>query len=315
MSQTTPAIPAEFDPCVNIPSLAGLKAAVLSNDWAATEAYFDFLDHEDDLAVASGVVTDISSSERFLEQVVAEQPGSALARTLLAGRYIITGWDIRSSARAKDVSRDQFRQFHDWLRRAEQLLIDVCAEHPTYAMAWATRLITARGLQLGQSEAQRRYDRLAEHHPHHIYGQILLLQQLCPKWGGSWEEAHGFARACLESAPPGSHAGRLVAEAHLEHWLDDAEDGHSNYLRSAEVRDELLAAAALSVQHPDYRPGFHWVGDHNEFAGALSMGGHHREAAPFFRTLGNKASESPWQYFGDPAVQFTKHRRSALAKG
>lgn len=315
MSQTTPAIRAELDLCVNIPPLAGLKAAVLNNDWSTTEAYFGSLDHEDDRAVASGVVIGIGASEPFLEQVVAQHPESALARTLLAGRYIITGWDIRSAARAKDVSRDQFRQFHDWLRRAERLLIDVCAEHPTYAMAWANRLITARGLELGHSEARRRYDRLAEHHPHHIYGQILLLQQLCPKWGGSWEAAHGFARACLESAPAGSHAGRLVAEVHAEHWLDRAQDGDTGYLKSAEVRDELLAAAAVSVQHPDYRPGFHWVTDHNEFAGVLSMGGHHREAAPFFRALGNKAAESPWQYFGDPAAQFTKHRKTALAKG
>lgn len=315
MSHTAPLIRAEFEPCVNIPSLAHLRAAVVNNDWGATQAYFDFLDHEDDRALASGVVDSISSSERFLERIVAEQPGSALARTLLAKRYITVGWGIRSSYRAKHVSREQFRQFHDWLRRAERLLIDVCAEYPSYALAWATRLTTARGLELGHAEARRRYDRLAEHHPHHIQGQVLLLQQLCPKWGGSWEEAHGFARACLESAPPGSHAGRLVAEVHTERWLDDSDAGHSDYLRSPAVRDEILAAAALSVQHPDYRPGFHWVGDHNEFAGALSMGGHHREAAPFFRTLGNKATSSPWEYFGNEEVQFLKHRKTALAKG
>ncbi|WP_327369327.1 hypothetical protein [Streptomyces sp. NBC_01217] len=315
MSPTAPPIRAEFDPCVNIPSLADLRAAVRNDDWPSVEAYFDFLDHEDDRAIASGVLYDLSSCERFLERTVAEHPGSALARTLLAIRYIGVGWDIRSSYRAEHVSQDQFRQFHEWLRRAEKLLIDVCAEHPTYALAWATRLTTARGLELGQSEARRRYDRLAEHHPHHIYGQTLLLQQLCPKWGGSWEEAEGFARACLESAPPGSHAGRLIAELHLERWLDSVEDRHSDYLRSTRVRDDILAAAALSVQHPDYRPGFHWVGDHNDFAGALSLGGHHGEAAPFFRTLGNKATASPWDYVGDKEVQFLKHRKTALSKG
>ncbi|MFJ8765958.1 hypothetical protein [Streptomyces clavifer] len=315
MSPTAPPMHAEFDPCVNIPSLADLRAAVRDNDWARTEAYFDFLDDESDRAIASGLFHDLGSSERFLERAVAENPGSPLARTLLAVRYVYVGWDIRSSYRAEHVSRDQFQEFHAWLRRAEGLLIDVCAEYPTYALAWAARLNTARGLELGGSEVRRRYERLAEHHPHHIYAQTSLLQQLCPKWGGSWEEAFEFARGCLRSAPAGSPAGRLVAEAHLERWLDDSGDNHSTYLRSAEVRDEIMAAADASVKHPDYRPGFHWVGDHNDFAGALSLGGHHREAAPFFRTLGDRATESPWGYAGDKRVQFLKHRKTALSKG
>ncbi|MFD4030255.1 hypothetical protein ACFWVP_06895 [Streptomyces sp. NPDC058637] len=315
MSPSAPPIRAQFNLCVSIPSLADLRAALLAGDWGTVEDYFDFLDDEDDRAVAAGVVDSISSTTRFLEQAAARHPRSALARTLVARQYITTGWDIRSAYTAEHVSRDQFQQFHAWLRRAEQLLIDVCAEHPAYAPAWAARLTTARGLQLGQSEVRRRYDRLAEHHPHHISAQSSMLQKLCPKWGGSWEEAFGFARACLESAPPGSHAGRLIAAVHLERWLEDADEGHSTYLRSPEVRDEILAAAARSVRHPDYRPGFQWITDHNEFAGALSLGGHHREAAPFFRTLGDRATESPWNYVGDKEVQFLKHRKTALAKG
>ncbi|MDQ0794510.1 hypothetical protein [Streptomyces sp. B1I3] len=315
MSSTAPPIRAEFDPCVTIPSLADLRAALRDDDWATVEAYFEFLEHEEDRAVAARIVDGTSTSQRLLERTVAAQPRSALARTLLARRYIVVGWDIRSSYRAEHVSREQFRQFHEWLRRAEQLLIDVCAEYPDHALAWGARLTTALGLELGLSEARRRYERLAEHHPHHISAQSSLLQQLCPKWGGSWEEAHGFARACLESAPPGSHAGRLVAEVHLERWLDDSDNGHSTYLRSAGVRDEILAAAARSVQHPDYRPGFDWVHDHNTFAGALCLGGHHREAAPFFRTLGDRATASPWHHAGDKEVQFLKHRRTALSKG
>ncbi|MFE5241442.1 MULTISPECIES: hypothetical protein [unclassified Streptomyces] len=315
MSPSAPPIRAEFDPCVALPSLAALRAAVREDDWDTVEAYFDFLDHEDDRAVAAGVVDRMSVSQRFLERAVATRPHSALARTLLARRYIVVGWDVRSAYTAEHVSREQFQEFHAWLRRAEQLLIEVCAEHPGYAMAWAARLTTARGLQLGPSEVRRRYERLAENHPHHIAAQSSLLQRLCPKWGGSWEEAHAFVGACVESAPPGSHAGRLVAEVHLERWLDDSGEGHSRHLRSAQVRDEILAAAARSVQHPDYRPGFDWVADHNTFAGALCLGGHHREAAPFFRTLGDKATASPWEHVGDKEVQFLKHRRTALAKG
>ena len=83
------------------------------------------------------------------------------------------------------------------------------------------RLITARGLRLGLSEARRRYHRLAEIDPYHLPGQWQYLQQLCPKSGGDWARTHAFARETAEAAPPGSFGPVLVAEAHLEHWLEE----------------------------------------------------------------------------------------------
>jgi hypothetical protein len=213
-----------------------------------------------------------------------------LPRTLLAERYIHIGWTIRSRASAEHVSRDQFEQFHAWLRKAEQRLIEVCAEQPTYAPAWTARLLTARGLQLGQSEARRRYDRLSAHHPHQFRAQSQLLQQLCPKWGGSWEAVHGFAQECVSAAPDGSPAGVLVAEAHVEHGLDLSDVAGTEYMRNVSVRNELRHAAQVSVLHPDHRPGWPSVTGHSTFALAFSLGGHLKDAAPHFAALGNTAA-------------------------
>ncbi|WP_030742263.1 hypothetical protein [Streptomyces sp. NRRL F-5135] len=315
MPKTEPSARPRFDPCVTMPSLQRLRTAVKAGDWPATESFIASLPDEDDRAFAASLAARIKGAEKFLERVVGERPGEPLPRALLAERYIHIGWDIRSGARAQYVSGEQFRQFHAWLRRAEHLLIELCAEHPAYALAWRARLISARGLELGQSETRRRYDRLVEHHPHHFNGQQQLLQKLCPKWGGGWELAHGFARECAAAAPPGSLVGVLVAEAHLEHWLDLDSGADERYLRDPAVRDELVAAAAASVWHPDFHPGFHAIGAHGTFAATLSLGGHYAEAAPHFRELGNNASESPWNYLGDKEAAFIKHRTTALAKG
>ena len=80
MPSTAPPLRAEFSLCVSIPSLADLRAAVVADDWATVEAYFDFLDHEDDRAIASSVVTDLSTAERFLEQV-GPRPRPAAVRS------------------------------------------------------------------------------------------------------------------------------------------------------------------------------------------------------------------------------------------
>ncbi|MFD1658957.1 hypothetical protein ACFSL4_12245 [Streptomyces caeni] len=301
------------DPFDALPGLAPLRAAAQAGDWAATQDFFTGLDCVDKVSFAVGALADIEGTEGYLEKAAKALPGDPLPRTLLAERYIRIGWAIRSGARAEHVSRDQFDQFHAWLRKAEQTLIEVCAEQPAYAPAWTARLLTARGLELGHSEARRRYDRLSAHHPHHFRAQSQLLQQLCPKWSGSWEDAHGFARECASAAPDGSHAGILVAEAHIEHWLDLSGAEGTQYMRNVSVRNDLRHAAQVSVLHPDYRPGWDWIRGHSAFALAFSLGGHLADAARHFAALGSTASTSSWQYLGDWKSQFVKYRAAALA--
>jgi hypothetical protein len=317
MSSTTSGRPVgstgpTFDPFDNTPELIPLRTAAQAGDWPAVRAYFAGLDSLDKVSSASAVLADIADIETFLERAAAELPGDPLPRTLLAERYVYIGWDIRSGYRAKHVSRDQFDQFHSWLRRAEQILIEVCAEQPAYVPAWTARLLTARGLELGQAEARRRYDRLSAHHAHHYRAQTQLLQQVCPKWGGSWEAAHGFARECATAAPDGSNSGALVALAHIEHWLDLESPERGAYLRGVPVRDDLRFAAQVSVLHADHRPDWNTLGAHSAFAFAFSLGGHFADAAPHFAYLGDRATEFPWQYTNDPKAAFLKFRNSAL---
>ncbi|MFK4101376.1 hypothetical protein ACI2L1_15105 [Streptomyces sp. NPDC019531] len=307
------------------PELAPLRTAAWDGDWDATRAFFAELGSPDDVSFAAGLLARVDRTEWYLEKVARSLPADPLPRTLLAERHIRIGWGIRGGARAGDVPPDQLDEFHGRLRKAELLLIEVCAEQPAYAPAWTARLLTARGLELGQSEARRRYDRLTEHHPdqpdrsdhprhpHHFRAQSQLLQQLCPQWGGSWEAAHGFAQECVSAAPDGSHAGILVAEAHIEHWadLDDAEA--AEYLRNVSVRDELRQAARISVLHPGHRRDWHWTGGHSTFALAFSLGGHAADAAQHFEALGDTSSEAFWRYLPDWRNQFTRYRADALA--
>jgi hypothetical protein len=302
-----------IDPYEALSGMAELRAAVGRHDWPVVQQFFATR-AETDRTRAASLLSEVPGVESFLTEVAAARPADPLPRTLLAYRKVVIGWDIRSAARAQHVSREQFHRFHDWLRQAEQLLIDVCAEQPDFALAWYVRLITARGLELGQSETRRRYDRLAAVSPHHRAAQSQVLQQLCPKWGGTWELAHGFARECAAAAPDGSGCAVIVADAHIEHWLDLSGPADHAYMAGAAVRDDLRFAAEVSVWHPAYQGDAGWVQAHNTFAMAFSLGGHLRDAARHFAVLGDRASESPWDYLADdPKAAFAKHRRAALA--
>ncbi|MGV9322302.1 hypothetical protein [Streptomyces sp. NPDC003660] len=314
MSLASPLPPPDFEITSAYPEVAWLRQAVAAWDWAGVRQYLAGLPQGSDTSQVFGTVAGTEGVEAALRDLVAAAPDDVFALTLLGAREIAIGWEVRTAARAESVTREQFATFHAHLRTAEQLLIRATALDPSYVPAWAERLNTARGLGLGQNEARRRYDRLAKSHPHHFTAQTRLLQQLCPKWGGSWEAAHSFARDRMLGAPDGSLSAGLVAEAHLEHWLDlDAGEERHAYLGQPHVHAELVEAAGRSVLHPEFRRDPGWVTVAGCFAALFSLIGDTARAAAHFRALGNLASKLPWSYLGDPAEVYVRHRDAALA--
>ncbi|NUU16140.1 hypothetical protein HP550_02600 [Cellulomonas humilata] len=308
----SPSAPVIFDPFVSVPGTDVLRDAAIVQDWPALRRHLEDARDADGLAFGVDVLAELPGLEVFLEKVLAEEPHDVLARTLLAARYVRIGWWVRGRGDADSVSGDQFEQFHSWLRRAEQILVDVCAERPDLAPAWTTRIMTARGLELGQAEARRRYTRLAVHHPHVLAAQEQLLQQLCPKWSGSWEIAMAFAREVAAAAPPGAPSGAVIATMYIERWLAESE-ADAPEIASPAARDELCAAGTRTAWASATSLGPYEVHVHSAFALAFSLGGHARDAAPHFRVLGNRTSSHVWSYLNDPSAAFWQFHSAALA--
>jgi hypothetical protein len=304
----------DFDPAAAYPEVRSLRAALHTGDWAGVHAVLDPLDWND-RGILVPIAAEVPGIEPFLRAVMAAHPRDSLAPTLLAAHLIDVGWGIRSGARAQHVSREQFDQFHAHLRRAEQLLIDICAREPGNAAAWQLRLRTARGLELGQAEARRRYDRLSRHVPHHVTAQRSLLQQFCPKWSGNWDKALTFARECMVTAPDGAHNAVVLAEAHLERWTDgETSEERAHYRRDPQFKRDIWEAAQRSVLHPRFthRPG--WVSVRSMFALMLCAAEFWDAAVAQFAALGNLATEFPWDYLGG-VDGLHKFRAEAYAKG
>jgi len=305
----------DFDPAAAMPELALLRSALGRQDWAAARAVLDAAEP----ALRTQLIRDgaeVPGVEGLLWQVHAQEPEDTAAAAMLGAYLVKTGWAIRTTARASHVSREQFAALRDWLCRAEQVLIEAAARNPADCAVWVERLPTARGLQLGLSESRRRYDRLASVDPHHLPGQFHMVQQLCPKWSGSWEQAHAFARECMLAAPAGSLQGGLVAEVHLEQWLDlEGGAAGERYLLAEPVQTQLYEAAHRSVWHADFRQATGWVRVASVFAMLFSLVGDEPAARRLFVALGRVGSEYPWQYFANPSEQFRIRRARALAQG
>ncbi|MGV9215142.1 hypothetical protein ACTFTM_25055 [Micromonospora sp. RB23] len=303
-----------FDAGAAYPEVNDLRKALDAADWPAVQAVFA----ERDPALRTLLVReagDHAGAGEFLRRMYDDDPTDNLAGVLHGTHLICDGWRIRSADRARNVSRAQFDQFHDHLRRAEQVLIDVTARYPDDPAAWTERLAVARGLELGQNEARRRYDRLAHHHPHHLPAQASLIQQLCPKWSGDWDRMFAFARACAQTAPAGAPNAVLIADAHLERWLDiDDDQEGADYLEQSEVIDEIHQAAERSVLHPDFVHDAGWVWVRSVFALMFCLTEQWAAAATQFTALGNLGSKYPWSNLSGVDT-FTEYRAEAYAKG
>jgi hypothetical protein len=295
----------QMDAATAHPPIGEFRAAVREQDWDRCRAVLD-------AAASPAERTGLAFSgdhipEAFLRTVLAENPGDGTAAALLGWVLIRRAWEIRGRHAAEHVSERAFRDFHAWLRKAEELLIEAAARDPHNPMIWTARLLSARGLQLGLSEVRRRYDRLAALDPHHLPGQRQLLQSLAPKWSGDLERMHAFARESAEAAPPGSLTPMLVAEAHIEQDLDTA--GH---LRDPAAQAEIAAAAERSILHAEFRHPIGWVQAANTFAYAFSLGGDRERAGTVFDLLGPYGTETPWDYRGgEPADLIRTYRKEA----
>ncbi|GHJ42699.1 hypothetical protein Cs7R123_00410 [Catellatospora sp. TT07R-123] len=279
------------------PDLLPLRDAVRAQNWPAVEGFFASLPPQHDPTVAVAMVAKMKRVEIFLSRSGGDPVTSPLAATLLGARLVWLGWEIRTAAQAQYVSDQQFKTFHEYLSRADRLLNEVTSEQPDDIAAWTTRVRIARGLGLGQAEARRRYERAAKARPHPLTAQLDMVQQLCPKWGGSAQAVQAFARECVAQAPPGSLNGAVMADAYLEL----VSFGGGPEISASDARQDLLSAAAASALDPAFRQVHGWVAALNLLTFALMRAGRPGEAGALFTMLDNRLTEYPWNAAGGSA--------------
>jgi hypothetical protein len=204
--------------------------------------------------------------------------------------------------------------FHERLRVAEEYLYTAVELDPDSAAPWYTLCVTSRGLEHGADITRRRFEAGVKRAPGHVGLHRQMLQQLCAKWGGSHEEMHAFAAKAFAAAPPGSGLGEIVAQAHLEHWLDLEQGPDDLYVRHAEVLGELRRAARASVFHPAFAPTSSPYTALNAFAMAFWLADDKETAGRLFERIGDHATKAPWRYRGDPERVFAVARQDCVKK-
>jgi hypothetical protein len=304
-----------FDHARTYPVVGAADGALRASNWPAVQAAYSGASSPYERHLIVAVAQEVDGCEGFLSSVVEHDPADLLAATMLAWREVLIGWDARGAGRASTVDASMWEAFQHHLTRAELLLTQVCAREPGFEPAWGVRLVSARGLELGLSELQRRYERLTRASKNDLLGQSRYLQALLPKWFGTWELAHQFAWSCATDAPPGAPNASVVVEYHVERWLD-ANRPTREVFADPQVRHEISSAAEASVLNPAFSGSPGWVHALSQFALAFSLMEDWPRARYCFTRLGPFATRTGWSYFNEnPAKVFVEQREKAMSQG
>ncbi|MFC8011718.1 hypothetical protein [Streptomyces cinereoruber] len=295
------------------PEVLRLKKAAATADWATVREVLEARSEGEGRTELLWAVCDTAGVETWITDVAEAEPGAALPRLLAGLRHVSWGWEARTSARAKDVSREQFEVFHERLRTGERWLYEAAELEPGWASPWYCLQVSGRGLEVGPEVARRRFEATVRRAPHHLGAHQQQLQQVCRKWGGSHEEMHAFARTSALGAPGGTQLGQLVAVAHVEEWLSLDSGPDAAYIGRPEVAASLNEAADHSYRHPDFVRRDGWLQVLNSFAMAFSLAGQREAARECFRAGEGRVTEFPWSYLNDsdPVAAYREWRSAA----
>ncbi|MCF3962531.1 hypothetical protein [Streptomyces fuscigenes] len=274
-----------------------LLAAAGAGDWEAlTEALGPFDLGRDDRVLSE--LADVRGVQEWIGPIVEQEKEHRATALLISGaRHVIWGWEARTSARAGDVTREQWRVFHERLRTAEEQLLEAAELRPDWVTPWRRLLTSGRGMSLGDAVNGARFDAALRRDPLDVSTHLEWVSHLQPRWGGEPGQALAFARDALGRTPQGHRLGCVIAVAHIEEWV---ESDRPDVLETPDTRAELQVAARHSILHPSHVRGPGWQHDFNLFAMALSLAEERDVIREVFRELDGAYTTWPWRYLSEP---------------
>ncbi|WP_225847460.1 hypothetical protein [Streptomyces sp. HPF1205] len=285
-----------------------LTDAVRANDWAAFKAALAPFDLGRDHHVLSELA-DLGGVQNWIVDAAKDDEEHRATALLVSGaRYIEWGWEARTGAYAKNVTREQWRLFHERLDIAEEQLLEAAELRPRWVTPWRRLLTSGRGMSLGPVVNETRRDAALRRDPLDLATHVEWVSYLQPRWSGKPGQALAFARDAFARAPQGHGLGCVIAAAHIEEWV---ESDRGDSLKNPRVQAELREAAEHSILHPDYVRAPGWQRDFNLFAMALSLAGERRTARRVFQALDGAFTRGPWRYFAQPEEQFLRFQARA----
>ena len=308
------ALDSDLDPMLGDP--AGHAAAMLARDgdWRGLSAFLQGVPDVDDRGFyITRLMEGFTGMPPWLDQWLAAEPSSALCHLVRGVRATQWAWEAGSDGTAPTAMAPGFSAFRERLAEADRALMMAATLDPADPLPHIQGLITARGLQLGYPALHARFQHAVHRAPLSYRAHAQLLQGLAKKWSGAHDVMYQFARGAAQAAPDGHPMHTLVAEAHIEGWLDGDRAYRHLYWQVPGIREEIHAAARSSVELPDFDGGAETAAYRNTFAFCFWSLNEPEPLAAQLALIGDKVTRSPWSHMGLGATAAVQSAREFAA--
>ncbi len=209
----------------------------------------------DDSVLASQLMSGTGESlfERNKEPIAAAVVNTPWAeewmKRLLSGmKEIELAWDARGHGWARDVTEEGWKGFREHMRLARKDLMEAWRLRPDRPEAPLVMMSIALAGEAGPGESVRTwFDRTvaAQLDNEDAYGR--MLNQLRPRWGGSYDAMLAFGRECLQTQRFDTEVPRILFKA-----VEDIEDDQIQEGRERTIYDEPGTYELLSQVFEGY---------------------------------------------------------------
>ena len=156
----------------------------------------------------------VPAMEPYLNEWVHKRPNSAAAVLARSAYYRASGWNARGTKLARETTRDQFERMGDFFQRCANDLAVAHRLEPTSIVVYR-QMMTIATSQGDIAVSRQMLDQALKIQPNSFILRATHMQNLLPRWGGSYEAMAKFA---AESAPYAAHNPRIKALSGFMDW-------------------------------------------------------------------------------------------------
>lgn len=150
----------------------------------------------------------------YLNTWIEHSPKNANAYIIRGVYYIEHAWEIRGRGWAQDVKKEHWPSFQELHLLAKTDLEKAYELDPFNPVSSRELMRVQRALNAKDTKATETYFQQAiKNYPTFYWAYRAKLENLMPKWGGTWETMFAFAAETAQGAPPKTLLPHVLAYA------------------------------------------------------------------------------------------------------
>ena len=270
-----------------------IKKLLEEEKWKSVEEALEKKNHAELSLFVSQLAT--TNDERTVLKWYNANPHSFYATIAYAHYFINYAWDARGDGLGSTVTEDMALLFFQRLDQAHSLLEHAKRLKPEHPEPYSLDIVIEKARPYYGRELIDDLNRIDKMH---IQGQCAIVNGLAQRWGGQKGEGLNYALELSANEPDGSPLHALIADAHIEVWMDFIENqlAAKNYFLRKEVKQDLLTAFEKTFPNQELRKDLDSLFILNIFAFCFYLAKLDSKAKTILTFLRGKSSEYPWFY-------------------